>query len=542
MKSGFLKLAMLALFIIVVVLGVVRVTKYSGKTKGVKSELVSEEKLNNLYSRIDVNKRIQTKTDPKFVFVDSTEAQEEILPDISEYPVLVNATTSNFITIMASQEKNNWLKTVAEQFNKDNSVSVSVRSIPSNDGINFITSESNSVIPDVYAPSSDLYGELLIGKNVPVKLIGHTAKNVSGIILSQKKKDDLIKKYKNIDEKTIISAVVNGDILVSYVDPKKDEDGFNFIITVLPTDDPDMLRQFQDNIPFIAYNADQLEKCLINGTLDAIISNNHSFVTQSRFKSYTFIPFGLRRDNPFYEVALEDTLKKSIAKKFVDFLNSDASQKIATEAGFNRNNDYANAIKISGVEAAQRFINFQKEKNGSSDLTAVFVADISGSMEGAPLLAVKGALNQLIETINSNVNIGFVTFSDRPNIILPIDKFDIEQRKLFSQSVKELKASGGTAMYDAIIVAQKMLVDAKKRNPKSRLIMFVLTDGESNRGHSLGDVKDMTAGLRIPIYTIGYNGNFEVLKTLSDINEAVSINAETDNVINRLNGLLNSQM
>jgi len=542
MKNGVLKLAVLALLIIAVVLGVVKATKYSGKTKGVKSELASEGKLDKLYSSIDVDKRIQTKTDPKFVFVDSTEAQEEILPDISEYPVLVNATTADFITVMASQEKSNWLKTVAEQFNKDNPVSVSIRSIPSNDGINFITSTSNSVIPDVYAPSSDLYGELLVSKNVPVKLIDHTAKNVSGMILSQKKKDELIKKYKSIDEKTIISAVVNGDIVVSYVDPKKDEDGFNFIITVLPTDDPDMLRRFQDNVPFIAYNTDQLEKCLINGTLDAVVSNSRSFVTQSRFKSYTFIPFGLRRDNPFYEVALEDTLKKSIAKKFVDFLNSDASQKIATEAGFNRNNDYAVTMKISSVEVAQRFINFQREKNGSSDLTAVFVADISGSMEGAPLLAVKGALNQLIETINSNVNIGFVTFSDRPNIVLPIEKFDIEQRKLFSQSVKDLRASGGTAMYDAVVVAQKMLVDAKKRNPKSRLVMFVLTDGESNRGHNLGDIRDITAGLRIPIYTIGYNGDFNALKTLSDINEAVSINAETDNVINRLTGLLNSQM
>ena len=101
---------------------------------------------------------------------------------------------------------------------------------------------------------------------------------------------------------------------------------------------------------------------------------------------------------------------------------------------------------------------------------------------------------------------------------------------------------GGTAMYDAIITAQKMLMDAKSRNPNTKLMLFVLTDGESNRGYEFKDVEGITGGLKIPIYTIGYNANIENLQKLSAINEAVTMNADSDNIIYRIESLFNSQM
>ena len=70
-------------------------------------------------------------------------------------------------------------------------------------------------------------------------------------------------------------------------------------------------------------------------------------------------------------------------------------------------------------------------------------------------------------------------------------------------------------MFDAIVVAEHMLVEQQKQNPNTRMMLFVLTDGESNRGYYLEDIKEITRGLRIPIYTIGYNADIDVSSTIS---------------------------
>ena len=97
-------------------------------------------------------------------------------------------------------------------------------------------------------------------------------------------------------------------------------------------------------------------------------------------------------------------------------------------------------------------------------------------------------------------------------------------------------------MFDAIVVAEHMLLEQQKQNPNTRMMLFVLTDGESNRGYLLEDIEEITRGLRIPIYTIGYNADIDVLKEVSDINEASTMDADSDNVIYKLESLFNSQM
>ena len=50
--------------------------------------------------------------------------------------------------------------------------------------------------------------------------------------------------------------------------------------------------------------------------------------------------------------------------------------------------------------------------------------------------------------------------------------------------------------------------------------MFVLSDGETNRGYSLKDIQESIDALNIPIYTIGYNADIPALESISAINEA----------------------
>ena len=204
--------------------------------------------------------------------------------------------------------------------------------------------------------------------------------------------------------------------------------------------------------------------------------------------------------------------------------------------------DYSYEGNIDGKTILKAQSTWKEEKSGEAGLTAVFVADVSGSMEGSPLLKLKASLNQATNFIGSDVNVGFVTFSDSVNIAVPIAKFDQTQKSYFSNAVKNLRAGGGTAMYDAIIVAEKMLIEEQAKNPNTKIMLFVLTDGETNRGHSFSDIEKITSGLKVPVYTIGYNADIDILKELSNINEAATMNAETDNIIYRLESLFNSQM
>ena len=123
-----------------------------------------------------------------------------------------------------------------------------------------------------------------------------------------------------------------------------------------------------------------------------------------------------------------------------------------------------------------------------------------------------------------------------------IAQFDINQRSYFTGAVEDLQALGGTATFNAIAVAIDMLMDAKEANPDTKLMLFVLSDGETNIGYNLSDVEKVIEALEIPVYTIGYNANISALEAISSINEAASINADSDDVVYKLKSLFNAQM
>lgn len=548
----------LAFIVFGVIYLVISLTQNVGKSRSTIDLEKYSKQLDSLYKNVNVKTYNLKKSNA--ITVDDKTA---VLPDISEYPFVVNPTTDNFITIYSSTEKanddeNSWLRVIAEEFNKSNikindvPVSVGVRSIPSNLAADFITTEKYT--PDVYIPTSMIYGTILDGKEKKYNLVSDgIVRNVSGIILTKRIKSDIQSKYKNSDSSTIINSVVNGESIIGYTNPLSNEDGLNYLLTILSTFDNksplsdaaiDKLKIYQDKIPYVPYEITQLHESLQNGTIDGFVSNYQTYYSNSSLRNnYEFVPFGEVQTSPVYTIGNLSSIKKEIVNKFVEYCKSPKAQEKATNAGFNGLESYQYSgyqYKGTQIEDAQNL--WKKEKNGSNDLTVVFVTDISGSMEGSPMLKLKASLNRAATFIDENTNIGLVTFSDSVNIALPIAKFDNTQKAYFTNAVKSMNASGGTAMFDAIVVAEHMLVEQQKQNPNTRMMLFVLTDGESNRGYYLEDIKEITRGLRIPIYTIGYNADIDVLKEVSDINEASTMDADSDNVIYKLESLFNSQM
>lgn len=552
-------LIVMAIIIFGVIYGGITLTKNWGKSKETISKENATGKLKKICKDININ-----EVEPRKAPIDlGIKDVKDTIPNIDKYPAKVENTTDSYIEIFSTGEKagngkDGWLIDVANNFNESKFeingkiISVKVREIASGLGMDYIISEK--YLPDAYSPSNELWGEMIKANGKTIELCDdRMVGNVAGILISKEKYDELIKKYGAINLKNITQAVANGEINMGYTNPFASATGLNFLVSTLATFDSsnplsekaiDGFNEFQNNIPLIAYTTLQLRNSAESGILDGFIMEYQTYINSPELKTdYIFTPFGYRHDSPLYSVGNLSNEKKEILNKFIEFYKQDKYQELAVKDGFNALEDYKCEIEnLDGNTILQAQKLWKENKNGDKPIVAVFVADVSGSMEGEPLNELKKSLLNGSRYIGEENSIGLVTYSNDININLPIEKFDLNQRSLFTGAVQDMDASGGTATFDAIAVAVQMLLDEKEKNPDAKLMLFVLSDGETNIGHSLDDLREILESVKIPVHTIGYNANIEALENISRINEATSINADSDDVIYKLGSLFNAEM
>lgn len=552
-------LIVMAIIIFGVIYGGITLTKNWGKSKETISKENATGKLKKICKDININ-----EVEPRKAPIDlGVKDVKDTIPNIDKYPAKVENTTDSYIEIFSTGEKagngkDGWLIDVANNFNESKFeingkiISVKVREIASGLGMDYIISEK--YLPDAYSPSNELWGEMIKANGKTIELCDdRMVGNVAGILISKEKYDELIKKYGAINLKNITQAVANGEINMGYTNPFASATGLNFLVSTLATFDSsnplsekaiDGFNEFQNNIPLIAYTTLQLRNSAESGILDGFIMEYQTYINSLELKTdYIFTPFGYRHDSPLYSVGNLSNEKKEILNKFIEFYKQDKYQELAVKDGFNALEDYKCEIEnLDGNTILQAQKLWKENKNGDKPIVAVFVADVSGSMEGEPLNELKKSLLNGSRYIGEENSIGLVTYSNDVNINLPIEKFDLNQRSLFTGAVQDMDASGGTATFDAIAVAVQMLLDEKEKNPDAKLMLFVLSDGETNIGHSLDDLREILESVKIPVHTIGYNANIEALENISRINEATSINADSDDVIYKLGSLFNAEM
>lgn len=557
--KAFAILAAITVIVFALVYYGIHLTSDWGKSdKEVTAENASE-RLDKLYRKIDV-----TSAEPVKGQIDLDPASvADSLPDISKYPVSVEATTGNYVEIFSSTEKSGtgndgWLNEVAAAFNDANIVvngqpaSVRIRNIASGTATDYI--RSGKYVPDAFTPSNELWGEMVKAQGVQIELVAkRLAGNVAGIVTTKDKHKQLVDKYGAVNIKTITDAIAAGELAMGYTDPFASSTGLNFLVTALATfDSADLLgeqamqgfERFQANVPFIASTTLQMRDAAKTGMLDAFVLEYQQFMNSPDLKDgYVFTPFGVRHDSPLFAIGQLPPEKLEIIKKFADFAEQEPYQKLAKDRGFNGLEDYRSELApVDGdlLASAQKL--WKEKKNGSKPISAVFVADVSGSMEGDPLKRLKESLLNGQKYLGRDNRIGFVSYSDTVTINVPIGKYDTNQQSLLVGAIDSLQAGGGTATFDGIVVAIRMLQDELTANPGVKPLIFVLSDGETNKGNSLEDIRSLIETYKIPIYTIGYNANIQALQSISSINEAASINADTDDVVYKIGNLLNVQM
>ena len=526
-----------------------------GTSRMVENERLQNESIENLIKGVNVKKATPEKGS---VNMGSTNLYDE-LPEIDKYPFALEGKGDVDIEIFTSGEKagsgtDGWLLETAEKFNKQGNktkngktISISVRSVSSGLACDYIA--SGKYVPDLYTPSNSLFGNLCMvqgGKLTEYnkRLVGNTA----GMLVSKSKG------YKDI--KPVLDDVMDGKLNIGYTNPQTSATGLNLLIQILKTYGGDNMfsdtaiqsfSKFNENIPFVAYTTQQMRDSASNGTLEGMVTEYQAYINDETLKgTYDFIPFGIRHDNPLY--ICNKTKKSNDELEAIEIINNylmtDESQKVATKYGFNAKDDYKDSYKVENLEIKQALEKYKENKDSGKDIIAVFVADCSGSMDGDPMNKLKSSLSNGANYINNNNQIGLVSYSDDVTIELPIAKFDLDQRAYFQGAIDNMMASGGTASYNAVLVAMNMIEEAKKNSPDAKTMIFLLSDGASNGGYSIENITGALKKQKTPVYTISYTeqGDKDAMKALSNINEAASIDADSDDVIYKIKSLFNSQL
>lgn len=534
--------------------------------------LTYEEALEELSSKLT---KVPTSAADAPLDIYENDTATTSLADISTFPLKTKGKGEINIEIAAATELsaeapddliNVWAKKFNDSKPKVNgkTASVTVRQITSGETVTYMT--EGDYRPEVFVPSSYAWGEMLEAKGMEaVKLTDRLVGNTAGILMEEKTHEKFVKKYHDVSMDKVIEASLAGDLLFAYSNPYTSSTGLNAVAETLRCFDPvnplsdtaeQKLLQYQRQSPPVAYTTAVLCDQAAKGIIKAMVMEEQAYRKTPELNDFVYTPFGIRHDHPVYTFDYVSAEKQEVAKQFAEYCLTAEAQKIADDKGFNLHDDYQEqsaGLDGAGYLAAQKI--WKTNKDGGRPIIAVFVADVSGSMDGEPLNALKTSLLSTMKYISSDNYIGLVSYSDdvvvnlgtkhkgKKSTYYTIEQFDETQRAYFSGAVKSLAANGGTATYSAVLVALDMLRATAEEVPDAKLMLFVLSDGAQNRGYSLGKIIDIVAGMKVPVYTIGYNlYSSDELETLSGINEATLINAEPKDIVNQLRNLFNVQL
>ena len=519
----------------------------------------AKKEISSLMSKVNVNEN----DDPSMDIYSDEVSEADALASIDTFPLMVEGNGDINIEIAAATEMSadapdDWLNVVAKKFNDEHktingkTVSISVRKITSGEVVTYV--KAGAYKPKVFIPSNEAWGMMLDSYGIKInKIENRIAGNTAGVLIEKDAYKAFMDKYKKATLDNILKAANAGDLFFAYTNPYTSSTGLNLLCSMLKSFDNEnplsekavsALIEYQKTAPPVAYTTAVLRNSAAKGLINSMVMEEQAYSNTPELKDYEYIPMGIRHDHPVYTFNWTSDEETEAAKLFVEYCKSDSMQELATKKGFNKHDDYKGLdLNMSGED----FINAQKvwkqNKNGGKPVIAVFVADVSGSMDGEPLNSMKESLINGMNYIGEDNYIGLVSYSSDVTINLPIEKFDAKQKAYFSGETKNLYANGGTATYDAVLVGLDMLVKKAEEVPDAKMMLFVLTDGAQNEGYDLSRVTPIVGGLKVPVYTIAYNysDNGE-LEKLSEINEAVCIKADSEDIANHIRNLFNVEI
>jgi Ca-activated chloride channel family protein len=211
-----------------------------------------------------------------------------------------------------------------------------------------------------------------------------------------------------------------------------------------------------------------------------------------------------------YPLMLINEEKRDAYNKLVEYLRSPEFQREIVNDTLRRpvipgvalSNDFPDALLVelpfpnSAEVLDQLLFSFLDEQRVPSH--AIFVLDVSGSMDGDRLNDLKSALT-LLTGYDESLTGRFARFRARERITLipfsaqveAIENFTIDTVERDSASMEEirdyvesLRADGGTAIYTSLQQAYEVAAVARNADPERYYSIVLMSDGESNEGIS----------------------------------------------------------
>jgi len=135
----------------------------------------------------------------------------------------------------------------------------------------------------------------------------------------------------------------------------------------------------------------------------------------------------------------------------------------------------------------------------------VFVVDKSGSMDGQPIMDVKSALSESIESMN-DVNISVVEYDDSSNVACELTR----NKDVIQNAISKIQTDGGTDIASGIAQGIDVLMDMSGSKT-----IILMTDGQGS-----GDIEfevNRAYDNNIVIHTIGYGDQADgILKDIAE--------------------------
>ncbi|NTV62936.1 MAG: VWA domain-containing protein, partial [Oscillochloris sp.] len=200
-------------------------------------------------------------------------------------------------------------------------------------------------------------------------------------------------------------------------------------------------------------------------------------------------------DDPYIVMATATPEQQQAAKAFYDFLLNDESQKLAMSYGFRPANvnvpladpiSSAYGVQPQGVQSILEVPNADvivAVKNSwafnRKRADIILVVDVSGSMEGDKLELTKAGIESFLMRILSDDRVGLITFSNIATEAVPPAALDNNRMQL-QAAVGEMRATGKTALFDAVDLARQSLLNLPDTGEERIKAIVLLSDGADN--------------------------------------------------------------
>jgi tight adherence protein B len=121
----------------------------------------------------------------------------------------------------------------------------------------------------------------------------------------------------------------------------------------------------------------------------------------------------------------------------------------------------------------------------NANLEVVLALDTSGSMTGAPMDAAKAAAETFVSGLPATARVALVSFNSKPTVVVPLT----DDRGALLSAIRDLKARGDTALFDAMTTAADLFTDGDS----ARRQLVLLSDGADDS--SVADADGAIAAL-----------------------------------------------